>query len=170
MMDAHGFIMPSRIIGVLFLFFALLPGAGAVWFYTSTSEFIRNATSASGVVIEVKPSSGGDGTTYHAVFEFSDAGGNKHQSVSGWSSNPPAYAVGETVEVLYSRSNPSDARLHSFLGLWVGAIACATLTIPPLALAVVFIWFVPFTIRRIWPTAPASSITPHSERDTERFP
>ena len=33
--------------------------------------------------------------------------------------NPPAYHVGETVNVLYLESNPFDARIYSFTSLWL---------------------------------------------------
>ena len=153
-MEARGLILPSRIIGLLCLFAALVTGALAVWFYTSTSAFIRNATSAPGVVTEMRPSSSSDGTTYHAVFEFSDTGGSKHQSMTSWSSNPPAYAVGENVEVLYSPGNPGDVRLRSFMGLWFGAVVCAALATVQLIVALVFVWLVPFMIRRMSPAPP----------------
>ncbi len=34
-------------------------------------------------------------------------------------SNPPAYHVGETVSVLYLESDPYDARIESFMSLWL---------------------------------------------------
>ena len=156
-MDARGFILPSRIVGLLFLLWALVTAGLAIWFYTSTTTFLRSAVSVPGVVTDVRPSSGSDGTTYHSVFEFSDAGGNKRRSVTNWSSNPPAHAVGEKVEVLYSPTAPSDVRLRSFTDLWLGAVVCAAVTVGPLVIAFVFIWLVPFTIRRVWPKSPAAA-------------
>jgi hypothetical protein len=152
-MDARGFILPSRIVGLLFLLPALVSAGLAVWYYTSTSTFLRNAVSVPGVVTDVKPSSGSEGTTYYSVFEFNVADGTKRQSVTSWSSNPPAHAVGQSVEVLYSPTDPSDVRLRSFMGLWFGAVFCAATTIMPLIMAGAFIWLVPFTIRRVWPAS-----------------
>jgi hypothetical protein len=153
-MNAQGFILPSRIVGLLFLLPALVTAGLTVWFYTSSSTFLRNAVSVPGVITEMRPSSGGNGTTYNSVFEFSGADGTKRQSVTSWSSNPPAYAVGDKVQVLYSPTAPSDVRLRSFMGLWFGAVLCAALTIVPIVIACVFIWLVPFTIRRVWPASP----------------
>ena len=103
----------------------------------------------------MRPSSGSDGTTYHSVFEFSNTDGTKRQSMTSWSSDPPAHAVGDEVEVLYSSAGPGDVRLRSFTGLWFGAVLCAALTVMPLVMTFVFIWLVLFTIRRVWPTSPA---------------
>ncbi len=149
--------MPSRIVGLLFLLPALLTAGLSVWFYTSTSSFLRSAVTVPGVVTEVRPSSGSDGTTYHSVFEFSGTDGVKRQSVTSWSSNPPAHVVGDKVEVLYSPTDPSDVRLRSFMGLWFGSVLCAAMTIMPFVMACVFIWLVPFTIRRVWPASPAAA-------------
>ena len=155
-MNARGFIVPSRIVGVLFLLPALLSAGLAVWFYTSSNSFLRNAISTQGVVVDQKPSSGNDGTTYATEFEFQDGTGSTHRSVTSWSSNPPAYAVGSQVEVLYVARNPSDARLRSFTSLWLGAMICGILAVVPLFFSLVFIWLVPFTIKRVWPSPTAA--------------
>jgi hypothetical protein len=154
--NAHGLILPSRIVGLLCLLPALVTGGLAIWFYMSTSAFVRNAVSVTGVVTELRPSNGSNGTTYSSAFEFTDTDGVKHQSVTSWSSNPPRHTVGEKVEVLNSPGNPGDARLRSFMGLWLGAVLCGALTIVPLLAALVFIWLIPFTIRRVWPAQQTS--------------
>ncbi|HEV7298265.1 MAG TPA: DUF3592 domain-containing protein [Tepidisphaeraceae bacterium] len=156
-MDARGLILPSRIVGLLCLLPALVTGGLAVWFYASTAAFVENAVSVPGIVIELKPSAGDNGTTYYSVFEYSDAAGTTRQSTTGWASNPPAHAVGDRVEVLYSPTGPSDVRLRSFMGLWFAAVLCAGLTVVPLVMAGVFLWLIPFAIRRAWPIAPAAT-------------
>lgn len=147
--NLHGFIGPSRIIGALLLIPAIALAGVAAWWYTSTTAFVNHAKSAPGVVTNLKPSSSGsNGTSYFAVFEFVDAEGIKRQATTEWSSNPPRYSVGENVVVLYSPDSPGDVRLKGFMGLWLGPTICGGLAAVDFFFAIVFLWFFPFMIRR----------------------
>ena len=150
-MNVHGFIFPARIIGVLILLAAIVPGGIGIWLYTSTRSFLEQAVSAQGNVVEVRPGGGRDGTSYNIVFEYQDESGTTHEKVSRWASNPPTHSVGERVEVLYVPGDPSDARIRSFMSLWAGPAICGVTILFPLVFGIGFIWLVPFTIRRVWP-------------------
>jgi hypothetical protein len=148
-----GFILPSRIIGLFLLLLAIALGVAATCFYMSTAAFVRRASRASGTVIDLKPSSGSNGgQTFYAVFEFTDANGAKHQSTTSWASSPPDYSVGEHVTVLYTMNDSADARISGFASLWLSTIISGSISVVNLFFSIVFLWFVPFTIRRVWPT------------------
>lgn len=159
-MNVHGFILPSRIIGLVCLLLAFAMGAIGAWLYARTSGFIAEAVSVEGTVVEVRPTQGSDGTSYHTVFEYEDADGRTHRKVTSWSSNPPAYAVGETVEVLYRPTDPADGRIRSFLSLWFIPAVVGGMALCPLIGGLFWIWLVPFIIRRVWPAQPVESGQP----------
>ena len=155
-MRPQGLILSSRIVGLCFLLPAIGSAALAIWFYTSSSRFLSHATSVPGIVIGLKPSTNSDGTAYAAAFEFTDATGEKRQAASSWFSNPPSYAVGDAVEVLYVPGDPKTAQLRSFGELWMGTLICSILVVPPLVASALFLWLIPFIIRRVWPTPAAA--------------
>jgi len=101
---------------------ALLVGAIAWWF--NTRNFIARAAKASGTVVElveVRDSDGGS-STYKPVVNFTATNGTTISFASSYSSRPPAYSVGETVEVLYAPDDPNDARIDGFGSLWLGPV------------------------------------------------
>lgn len=103
----------------------MLAVALALWAHTHT--FIANAERAPGTVIEMREVRDDDGSsTYKPVVEFS-AQGNRRTFESSFSSRPPAYSVGEMVEVLYHAKDPADARINGFGSLWLGPIIVGSL-------------------------------------------
>src|SRR5262245_57599777 len=83
-----------------------------------TRSFLARAHSTQGTVIDLLEVKGDDGYTYKPVVRFQEPGGTEIEFATSYSSNPaPAY-VGEQVEVLFSPSNPHDARIRGFGGLW----------------------------------------------------
>ena len=89
--------------------------------YNSTSDFIDNSLLEKGQVINLLEQESEDSTTYAPVIRYSDFDGENHEFVSSSSSNPPAYEIGESVEVLYLKSNPETAEIKSFFSLWGAA-------------------------------------------------
>lgn len=101
-------------VGILMLLLAL-----ALW--NKTRGFIARAATATGTVtelIEVRDDDGGS-STYKPVVKFVDPGGEEIRFTSSYSSRPPAYDVGEAVEVLFV---PGDARIKGFGSLWLGPL------------------------------------------------
>jgi hypothetical protein len=82
-------------------------------------NFIRTSLSASGTVVEMVPVTEREGsTTYSPVFVFRDANDEEHRIKCGWSSYPPAFAVGDAVTVIYPASNPESAAIDRWMALW----------------------------------------------------
>jgi hypothetical protein len=109
-------------IGVLMLFISLV-----LW--NKTRQFVARATTAPGVVtdlIVVRDKDGGS-DTYKPEVKFSTADGREITFTSSFSSRPPAYDVGEAVEVLYLPREPQEARINGFGSLWLGCVILAGL-------------------------------------------
>lgn len=95
----------------------MLLGAAAV--RSHTASFVARATRTQGTVTALvsQRSTGNNSVSYRPVVRF-QAGEQRIVFSSSVASNPPAYSVGETVEVLYLESNPYDAKIDSFSSLW----------------------------------------------------
>ena len=99
------------IVGALFIF-------GSIYSAFSTYKFLNSADIGFGEVIDLVESRSDDSTTYAPVVSFQTYNGHVYQFQSRVSSNPPAYSIGERVDVLYLESDPQDARINSFSSLW----------------------------------------------------
>lgn len=103
-----------RFFGLIFLAGMGLPGigllAGSYYFASSTLDFREQAKRTTGVIEAANPP--------RAKFYVED----REYTVTGSvSSDPPAYQVGEKVEVMYLPGSPDDARLDGFLENWFAA-------------------------------------------------
>ncbi|MGI9334629.1 MAG: DUF3592 domain-containing protein [Gammaproteobacteria bacterium] len=110
------------VIKYLFSAIGLALLVGAFYWYKSTQDFLANAIVAEGTVLELIRSRSSDSSsyTYAPVVQFRTESGSLHEFTSSTSSNPPSYAVGESVGVLYEASAPESARINSFFSLWGG--------------------------------------------------
>jgi hypothetical protein len=94
----------------------------------NTKRFIANAASAPGIVVDLQPKRDSDGDTLYApVVEYRPPDSAVVTFTSLTSSRPAEFSVGEGVEVLYDRANPSDARIRSFGQLWLGPLILSIL-------------------------------------------
>ncbi|MBZ5486802.1 DUF3592 domain-containing protein [Halomonas aquamarina] len=99
----------------------------ACFLYQQSRAFYDQAVSAEGTVIELVERRSEDSITYRPVVEFVTGDGTQVEFTSRVGSNPPGYAIGERVEVLFDPDNPNNARLDGFfesMGAWLifGAI------------------------------------------------
>lgn len=113
-------------IGVLMLIFAFKR-------FIETMVFLRASLKASGTVVNLATARNSDGhTMYLPVIEFKTAGGANVRFNSTVASQPPAYSIGEKVEIRFLRKNPQAAKINSFWEIWmvtlvVGAIGVVCL-------------------------------------------
>jgi hypothetical protein len=104
---------------------------GSLVVYEHTASFVHRATRTQGTVtalvrhqsVNYSNTNGSIGNrstirySYQPVVQFQY--GSQHiQFSDSVASNPPAYHVGETVNVLYLESDPYEARIDSFTSLW----------------------------------------------------
>jgi Protein of unknown function (DUF3592) len=91
---------------------------GALAMRSHTASFVSRAARTSGTVTAlVRQRSTDNNISYRPVVRF-QAGEQPIVFSSSIASNPPAYSVGETVEVLYLESDPYGAKIDSFRSLW----------------------------------------------------
>ncbi|MEM1051004.1 MAG: DUF3592 domain-containing protein [Pseudomonadota bacterium] len=99
---------------------ALFAGIGALFLaisaagYLADQSHIATAKEAQGTVINLTQSRGSNGPTFAPVVEWRDAKGRRHVLYSNTGSNPPAFARGEKVRVLYDPADPNKAKVDSF--------------------------------------------------------
>jgi hypothetical protein len=118
------------ILGGLFALIGVGLLAGALGSYTSTRRFVATAARATGTVAEVvrrDPPKAGDGPTYAAIVRFRTARGHEVSFTASPVSNPPAYAVGDSVPVLYDPARPQSASAEGFFSLWGVAVILGSL-------------------------------------------
>lgn len=90
-----------------------------------TQRFLARAKAARGTVMHLVMRSSTDtedGTisyAYYPIIRFTAKTGEEIEFEAGTGSNPPMYAMGQPVEILYDPQNPSRAKICSFLDLWM---------------------------------------------------
>jgi len=75
-------------------------------------------TTGTVVRMEESDSSEGGCCVYSPVVEF-DVNGRTHSFESGNASDPPAYEVGEAVDVIYDPSDPDTAQINKWSERWL---------------------------------------------------
>jgi Protein of unknown function (DUF3592) len=93
-------------------------------FYQKTRTFLDAAEYAIGTVVELRQRDSSDGdSTYAAVVEYSDRNGASFKFVDSFSSSPPYYQTGQTVNVLYNSDLPTKAQIdRGLLNYWLTAL------------------------------------------------
>jgi hypothetical protein len=89
--------------------------------YFRITGFLRQCTETSGEVIRLeRTKSDGQFASYDyaPVFQFQTASGKTMTVTSDVGSSPPGFSEGQSVLVRYDPTNPSDARIHTFLQTW----------------------------------------------------
>jgi hypothetical protein len=132
-----GFLVAS---GSICLLIALV---SALYFW----HFVSTASHADAKIIRmVERKVKDDETAYFPVFTFHDAKGAEHTIHSSSGSFPPAYEVGDTVPVLYSPTDPANAKIDSFFSVW--GISLITVVIGSIELPIgLVVWFWPTIVR-----------------------
>jgi hypothetical protein len=107
----------ALIIGLVMLYFAY----GS---YNSTQQFLKVALRTAGTVVEMREvydSEDGD-YTYRPIINYTDRRGAERTYTSATSSNPPAYEVGDRVELLYNPQKLDEVYINSWGDLYIGAL------------------------------------------------
>ncbi len=112
-----------RNIGILVLVngFIALMVALTLWFGWRGVRLAREGESTIGHVVDMEESSDGEGgcCVYSPIIEFTAPNGRPVRFESSNASSPPAYRIGQEVEVLYNPNDPNDASINSFYELWL---------------------------------------------------
>ena len=132
-------------IGCWTIFFNLFFAGFCLWGVYSgyTSWRLQNeGLTTTGTVVRLEESNSSEGgcCVYSPVIEFS-ANGQTHSFEGGNASDPPAYEVGEVVNVIYDPSDPGTAQINKWTERWLFPI----LIIPAMIVTAVILNF--FMIR-----------------------
>ena len=99
-------------IGLPMLLFGFLGFINALLFALTSKK-------TKGIVTAFTSSRGSKGgTVYHPVYTFTTEDGQELTQEDKLGSNPPAFIVGQEVQVLYSPRNPQSAKIKTFSGLY----------------------------------------------------
>ncbi|WP_348704010.1 DUF3592 domain-containing protein [uncultured Neptuniibacter sp.] len=102
-------------IPIILIFVGLIVLIIATIVFFKQQQFISMAITTEGQVVELLRTRSG---TYFPVVLFTAENGQVIEISSTSSSNPPAYEVGERVEVYYASYNPQGAKISGFFSLW----------------------------------------------------
>lgn len=108
-------------------------------FVRSAQNFIQKATETQGRVTALTPVTDkqNGSVTYAPVFTYTASDGQTYTITSSMSSNPPDFAVGQNVPILYDPQNPAGARLKS-----AGQLYLIPLIVGPIGLVFIAVGFV----------------------------
>lgn len=115
--------MENLIIQILLYSPEILFGCG-VLFLIKRSFFVKNGQTTLAEVTEIqerqntKMGTGHVRVIYHPVLKFEDDDGVKYTCIVGQGGRFLSFNVGESVEVIYDKSNPNNSRLHHWFFLW----------------------------------------------------
>ncbi len=109
------------LVGSVMLLFALK-------LFYETIVFLRSAVRTVGTCIRLDGARNSDGqATSLPVFEYQTNDGTIYRYTSTVASTPPAYNVGDTATLLYHKRNPRNARINSFIEIWLVQLILAVL-------------------------------------------
>jgi hypothetical protein len=113
----------TQVFGSIFALVGLILLTVCGTIYYHELKFLNKAVTATGVVTQLGVSRSSEGSsTYYPIVEFTDQTGGKTIFSSSYSSSPPAYEVGETVEVLYEPGKASQAEIKGFFSQWLAVL------------------------------------------------
>lgn len=128
------------IMGILFFFVGI---ALIAWGYMNVKHKIDGSlyVKSEGTVISMRevPSTEDAGETWAPIIKFKDSNGREHTFESNVSSDPPAYHIGEKVELLYPQGKPEDVFINSFTEKWLTPIL---LGVAGLVMFILSIWMI----------------------------
>ncbi len=125
-----------NIIKYLFAIIGLGMLVGAFFSFRHTQDFIAQAVTTQGRVIDLHVSrstsrdsnnNSRESITYYPIVEFTDRNGQSISFQSNTGSYPASYDRGDLVEVLYLPEKPRDAAINSTGSLWAGTIVLSSL-------------------------------------------
>ncbi|RSZ37130.1 MULTISPECIES: DUF3592 domain-containing protein [unclassified Variovorax] len=115
---------PITILRLVFGAVGIVLCAVAWLLHHNTTSFIESASRTQGEVVRllhVESSERNESGTWKPLVRFNAPSGEIIEFAPSSSSSPPAYEVGETVDVFFDPRNPQEARLDGFFSLWGGA-------------------------------------------------
>ncbi|HYF03214.1 MAG TPA: DUF3592 domain-containing protein [Patescibacteria group bacterium] len=108
----------ARLAGLILLGVGIIFGGFATWMILDAKKYSDNGIAAIGIVVEnIISTAQKGGRTYTPLVRFKTKNNETIEFENWVSSNPPAFKVGEKVDVLYIGNDPHDAIIAD--GLWL---------------------------------------------------
>ena len=93
----------------------------SIYSITTTAILLAKSNEVTGIVTGYQEGKGGSqlSVVYYPLVTFVCCGNQNIEFTGKPGVNPPLYEHGESVQVLFEKSKPSDARIYSFTSLWL---------------------------------------------------
>lgn len=111
--------MLVSVVGVIFFLVGLGLAAAGVSAIFKTRRQVAESAGAVGTVTGFGRRAGRNCWVYCPQVAFIDAGGRKIEFESKVGAQPPSFAVGQQVQIIYQKSDPHKAEIDSFTTLWL---------------------------------------------------
>ncbi|HGU9771693.1 TPA: DUF3592 domain-containing protein [Morganella morganii] len=111
----------ARIILGIFAVIGLLMLMGGSYFYLSGYSQEKSGIVVTGQIIDLSVHRSDDGASYCPVVKYTD-GQEEYVMESSYCSSGYRNALGDDIDVIYQPGNPDNAVIHSFGGLYGGAV------------------------------------------------
>lgn len=147
------------LMGLFFLLAGIVLLAAGAYLYKTRIDEAATFSKTTGIVIELREvkENAEVGVTYKPILKYKDKNGKEYIYTSANSSDPPAYNIGEKVDMFYNEADPKEAFIDSFYEKWTGTIAlfiCGVVVFP------IGIWLIFSAFRRNKPSKNISSGSP----------
>lgn len=117
--------------------------ACALFFGIPNWQISQVGMRTSGTVVENRELQDSEGRSYTPIVEF-QADGRAIRFEGQNSSDPPAYRVGQRVEVIYDPAQPERARIYRFSELWLAPLLLTLVAVVGGLLSTLWL------LRRLW--------------------
>lgn len=103
--------LATLLFGILFMIMGMGTLTALAMAEINSQNFAARAASTMGVVVDLRVIDNSDGDTYMPVIEFAAQNGEQYRIEASFSSSPPRFSIGDTVEVLYPPESPYEGVL-----------------------------------------------------------
>jgi hypothetical protein len=93
-------------------------------------SFLNTSERVIGTVIKLEKHEDSEGETFSPVFKFTTSLNQEFIYQYHSSCNPPCWSVGEKATIVYKPSNPSDAKLLTYFGVFNWTIVLMAIAMP----------------------------------------
>jgi hypothetical protein len=127
----------DRNIFIVILAIGVLSTIAGFYLIYDTTGLLNRSLKATATVTEMKYNS--DGLAY-PVLQFVNSQGSLVTTRLNEAQKPPAYAVGDRVEIIYDSISPSNVRVNSLLGIWLAPMLMTILGVVFLSTGFMHFW------------------------------
>ena len=110
--------MIVSLVGVIFFLIGLGVSVSGIFSVFKIRRQVKNSVKAVGTVTGFGKRMGKSGYIYCPQVAFTDSTGKKIEFESEIGTQPPAYTLGQRVQIIYQKDFPQKAEIDSITNLW----------------------------------------------------